>query len=198
MAFVRSKLHYAAPSWQPWISPTNVGVLDCVQNRVLRLITGQMAGSPTDALRLEAGVWSYQTHVNRVCLRSAEKALHIPTDQGDQGTQLSLPRSHPGQERQAELEDPGGSLPGPIAKRAQTAPRANFILWKSSLGGPASHHCLPRGPRRLWQKRRPERKQALTVKQINSFCADLVIYTDGSASAGTREGRAVVGITRGL
>ena len=33
-----------------------------------------------------------------------------------------------------------------------------------------------------------ERKQALTVKQINSFYADLMICTDRSASAGMREG----------
>ena len=44
----------------------------------------------------------------------------------------------------------------------------------------------------------PVLKQELTIKQINSFNADLVIYTDGSASAGTRKGGAGVVITRGL
>ena len=32
-AFIRSKLDYAAPSWQPWLSPTNVEVLDRAEPR---------------------------------------------------------------------------------------------------------------------------------------------------------------------
>ena len=39
-----------------------------------------MVGSPTGALILEAGVPSYQTHVDRVCLQSAEKALRMPAN----------------------------------------------------------------------------------------------------------------------
>ena len=44
----------------------------------------------------------------------------------------------------------------------------------------------------------PILKQELTIKQINSFNADLVIYTDGSASEGTHEGGAGVVVTRGI
>ena len=39
-----------------------------------------MTGSLTDPLILEAGVPSYQTHADRDCLRSAEKAIRMPTD----------------------------------------------------------------------------------------------------------------------
>ena len=45
MAFhvlICSKLDYAAPAWQPWLSATNLSCLDHLQNRSLPLITGQL------------------------------------------------------------------------------------------------------------------------------------------------------------
>ena len=39
-ALVRSKLNYAAPAWQSWLSETNLSNLDRLQNRSFRLITG--------------------------------------------------------------------------------------------------------------------------------------------------------------
>ena len=47
-----------------------------MQNKALRLITGQFRDCPLVALRLEAGVVSYETHMKRSILRSREKALH--------------------------------------------------------------------------------------------------------------------------
>ena len=49
-ALVRSKLDYAAPAWQPWLSETNLTNLDRLQNRSLRLITGQLVSTPLEAL----------------------------------------------------------------------------------------------------------------------------------------------------
>ena len=60
-ALVRSKLDYAAPAWQPWLSKTNLTNLDRLQNCSLHLITGQLASAPLEALRLEADVQSYST-----------------------------------------------------------------------------------------------------------------------------------------
>ena len=64
-ALVRSKLDYAAPAWQPWLSDTNLSCLDRLQNRSLRLITGQLVSTPLEALRLEADVQSYPTYSKR-------------------------------------------------------------------------------------------------------------------------------------
>ena len=78
MAFhtlIRSKLDYAAPAWQPWLSATNLSCLDRVQNRSLRLITGQFVSSPLEALCLEADVQSYHTCSNRLILKAREMAL---------------------------------------------------------------------------------------------------------------------------
>ena len=72
-ALVRSKLDYAAPAWQPWLSETNLTNLDRLQNRSLRLITGQLVSTPLEALRLEADVQSYSTCSKRLILKASKK-----------------------------------------------------------------------------------------------------------------------------
>ena len=47
-ALICSKLDYAAPACQPWLSATNLSCLDQLQNRFLRLITGQFVSAPLD------------------------------------------------------------------------------------------------------------------------------------------------------
>ena len=74
-ALVCSKLDYAAPAWQPWLSDTNLFCLDRLQNRSLRFITGQHVSTPLDALHLEADVQSYPTCSKRLILKAKEKAL---------------------------------------------------------------------------------------------------------------------------
>ena len=71
-ALVRSKLDYAAPAWKPWLSDTNLSNLDRLQNRSLRLITGQLVSTPLEALRLEADVQSYSTCSKRLILKANE------------------------------------------------------------------------------------------------------------------------------
>ena len=73
-ALVRSKLNYAAPAWQPWLYETNLTNLDRLQNRSLRLITGQLVSTPLEALRLEEDVQSYSTCSKRLILKANEKA----------------------------------------------------------------------------------------------------------------------------
>ena len=80
LAAQRSVLDYAAAAWQPWLSETQLNKLEVSQNKALRLVTGQYASTPTEALRLEAGIESYKTHSNRVITISAEKADRLPQD----------------------------------------------------------------------------------------------------------------------
>ena len=49
-AYVRSKMDYAAPAWQPWLSNTNMTRLEALQNRALRIVSGQLVSTPLDAL----------------------------------------------------------------------------------------------------------------------------------------------------
>ena len=64
MAFhvlIHSKIDYAAPTWQAWLSTTNLSCLDHLQNHSLQLITDQLKSSPLEALCLEATIQSWQT-----------------------------------------------------------------------------------------------------------------------------------------
>ena len=49
-AYIQSKLDYAAPAWQPWLSATNMSRLDTLQNRTLRIATGQLVSTPLEPL----------------------------------------------------------------------------------------------------------------------------------------------------
>ena len=72
---VCSKLDYAAPAWQPWLSDTNLSCLDHLQNCSLRLITGQLVSTPLEALHLEVNVQSYPTCSKHLILKANEKVL---------------------------------------------------------------------------------------------------------------------------
>jgi hypothetical protein len=50
---------YAGGGWLPWLSATSVDTLDQTQNHNFRVITGQLASTPNEALRVEAGVQSF-------------------------------------------------------------------------------------------------------------------------------------------
>ena len=75
-----SKLDYAAPAWQPWLSKTNLTNLDRLQNCSLRLITGQLVSTPLEALWLEVDVQSYSTWSKCLILKAIEKARHSTDD----------------------------------------------------------------------------------------------------------------------
>jgi hypothetical protein len=64
-AFIRSKLFYAAPAWQPWLSKTRYEELDRVQNKAMRIMSGQYKSTPVEALRAETDCQSFQTLSNR-------------------------------------------------------------------------------------------------------------------------------------
>ena len=56
----RSVLDYAAASWQPRLRKFQFGKLEKVQNSSLRIMSGQYASTPFEALRLETGIDSYE------------------------------------------------------------------------------------------------------------------------------------------
>ena len=55
-AHVDSVVNYAGFAWQPTTSKTHVDRLSRLQNRAIRLITGQYKSSPKESLRVEAGI----------------------------------------------------------------------------------------------------------------------------------------------
>ena len=78
MATVHSVLHFCGAAWQPWLAKTNLLILERVQNRALRCMTGQLQDTPLECLRNEAGIDSFATAVRRNCQIAWEKCARLP------------------------------------------------------------------------------------------------------------------------
>jgi hypothetical protein len=68
---------YAGGGWLPWLSATSMEMLDRTQNRNLRIITGQLASTPTDALRVETGFQSFGCLRDRAAAAALERLLRL-------------------------------------------------------------------------------------------------------------------------
>ena len=79
-AHVRSVLDYAAAGWQPWTYKTNLDVLERMQNKALRFITGQYVNTNCDILRAEADIPSYSFHSDQLIVKSREKSMRSASD----------------------------------------------------------------------------------------------------------------------
>ena len=51
LTFIRSRLDYGAAAWQPWLFETSIKKMDVVQNKAMKIASGQMSRAPVDALR---------------------------------------------------------------------------------------------------------------------------------------------------
>lgn len=78
LSLVHSVMSYCGAAWQPWLTCTSIGKLDAVQNRALRIVTGQLTDTPLDCLRAEAMVSSFSTVVRRSTLIAYERSLRLP------------------------------------------------------------------------------------------------------------------------
>ena len=54
--YIRAVLGYASSSWVPWISNSNLQILQRIQNQALRSIAGLCRDCPVDFLHLETGI----------------------------------------------------------------------------------------------------------------------------------------------
>jgi hypothetical protein len=72
-----SRATYAGGGWLPWLSATSVEMLDRAQNCCLRIITGQLASTPTDALRVEARFQSFGCLRVRAAAAALERSLRL-------------------------------------------------------------------------------------------------------------------------
>ena len=195
-ALVRSKLNYAAPAWQPWLSDTNLSSLYRLQNYPLRLITGQLVSSPLEALRLETDVQSYPTCSKGLILKANEKALRSTDDHPKLiALDVNIPQrllSHSSFRRKAEELS---TLLLTDLHHRQNITRFPPPPWQQSpshderistsvpgITGGADDNNL---------------KRQCSLSTIASYQADYVIYTDESASGGTRNRGAAAVVTRG-
>ena len=195
-ALVRSKLNYAAPAWQPWLSDTNLSSLYRLQNYPLRLITGQHVSSPLEALRLEADVQSYPTCSKGLILKANEKALRSTDDHPKRiALDVNIPQrllSHSSFRRKAEELS---TLLLTDLHHRQNITHFPSPPWQQS----PSHdgRIATSVPGITGRADENNLKRQCSLSTIASYQADYVIYTDGSASGGTRNGGAAAVVTRG-
>ena len=189
--FLKSKLNYAGAAWQPFLADSNMDVLEVIQRKAIRKITGQYMSTNTDALLLEANMQSCKTTCERACLRSVEKAKRLPT-------------THPLRK----------------ALDSAIAPKNDHRSWYSmgmDLSGKlqvqGARHPITAWHREPWAESNIEHEisaelQGITgrndtaenkLQAANTMILQaeqtVTIYTDGSAAAGTRDGGAAVVIT---
>ena len=195
-ALVRSKLNYAAPAWQPWLSDTNLSSLYRLQNYPLRLITGQHVSSPLEALRLEADVQSYPTCSKGLILKANEKALRSTDDHPKRiALDVNIPQrllSHSSFRRKAEELS--------TLLLTDLHHRQNIIHFPSPPWQQSPSHderISTSVPGITGRADDNNLKRQCSLSTIASYQADYVIYTDGSASGGTRNGGAAAVVTRG-
>ena len=190
LATQRSVLDYAAPAWQSWLAKTQLERLDRAQNQALRRITGQTASCSLEALRLESGVQSYTTTSKRLVAASGEKAYRLPP-QHPRRIALEGNTSHrlcrdSWREKSKRLEE---QLPTDLQKRLPLQqikePTSNCYDGRWSVSTT------------LAGKNRSDNAKEEAISIISNSGADLVIYTDGSAAEGTRNGGAGLVVTRG-
>ena len=179
-AYMRTKMDYCGAGWQPWLSDTSIGVLERSQNRALRVMTGQLKSSPVEALRLESGISSYETHMRRNILKSIEKAQRLPENHPRHiaWTSAVPPRN----KRQSwarkgkELEQ----LLPPEAHKREPIKITRDPPWESRQ----ELHIQPFLDGITNKADDQETIRAAAEKAITDWNSDLTIYTDGSATAG--------------
>ena len=195
-ALVCSKRDSAAPAWQPWLSDTNLSSLDCLQNHPLWLVTGQLVSAPLEALRLEADVQSYPTCSKRLILKANEKALRSTDDCPkhialDVNILQCLQICSSFRQKAEELS----TLLPPDLQHRQKIIHFTSPLWqqRSSHNGRISTSV----PGIAGRADDDNLRRQCSLSTIVSYKADYMIYTDGSASGGTRNGGAAAFVTRG-
>ena len=188
-------MDYAAPGWQPWLAESNLDALEVVQNKALRIVTGNVQKSRLSARRKEADISSYATLSKRAILRSVEKAERLPDDHPrylalhDNPTRRRNTRTswrHMAYEHSEKYLTGITSEKQPLLLNARAPWDApNNLLVHQLIPGINS------------KADDPSKLMSATLDRIRDVSSNLVIYTDGSATAGISEGGAGVVITSG-
>ena len=186
-ALQRSVMDYAASAYQPFLSATQLGFLEKAQNKSLRIITGQYSSTPEEALRAETGVPSYATHSRRLTAISYEKAMRLPPDHPRRSAAAN-PVRHRSKIRSSWRER-ATNIIGPLTINngiREPFPSPFIPPWESNHPNPITldleKHC----------------PDAATLEPVlDAHEPDVIIYTDGSCTGGTRNGGASAIVTVG-
>ena len=197
MATIHSVLHFCGAAWQPWLAKSNLQILERIQNRALRCLTGQLADTPLECLRNEAELTSFATTVRRNCLIAWEKSSRLPPD-NPRRSLFASPVMHRWKNRNsfscmgmAECEELGlDEIPRELFQKWHLPPWKwdSSPLWSvrtSLVGGSSKMNSVAE-------------LLADAIQSINDAgTRELTIYTDGSAVDGIAFGGSAAIVTEG-
>ena len=197
---IKSKLGYSGAAWQGNIADSHIQSLERTQNRALRLITGQFKDTPLVALRAEAGIPSYETHMKRNLLISREKALRLDNDHPRRRAfDESVPK------RIGMKNDTSHNW---CSKTDQLTSKYNLNILSTSrkplryfelapwLDGKLES-VFPAVPGLASKHETEILRRTLSYARIRELDSTYVLYSDGSASGGVKQGGAGVVVTFG-
>ncbi len=184
-----SLLTYAAPAWQPWAAPTRIDQLERCQIKALRVVTGQLKSTPVETPRREAGICSIATASKRATVLANEKADRQPLDHPRRQI-LAAPSRHllkrPSWRSAAQAST--SHLPPELAHRAPIDSPFSCPWEDTSNWSVHADNLAPPGSQ-------DDTNPYLSF--IRHMNARFIIYTDGSATAGTISGGASMVVTEG-
>ena len=77
-ANINSTMEYAGFCWMASAGKAHLERLERTLNKIIRKITGQYMATTTEAMRFQCGLPSLQTQMNRIVMKTAEKAVTLP------------------------------------------------------------------------------------------------------------------------
>ena len=193
-AHVLSTLDYAAAGYQPWLAQSNLDALEVVQNKALRIVSGQVQNSRLSARRKEASVPSYETRSKRLILQSVEKAKRLPDDHP---RKIALNNARRSKNDRTSWNEKACQLAQQYTPQIDHEPKQIELHVRDPWNAPTNLTIHQDIPGISTKADITTETVAATLKRIREFDSDWVLYTDGSASAGTKDGGAGVVITRG-
>ena len=191
-AHVESVVHYAGFAWQPNTPKTCIDRLSRLQNKAIRLVTGQLRSSPKESIRAEAGVPSLETQIKRNAVKAMEKGIRLPADHPRRiAYDSAIPtRNMRGSWR--SMADKERALLPDMMRKAKPLLYFNSPPWLSTTN--LMVHSELAGIKRSDAE---EFKRRTTMERIKLLDAGTIIYTDGSASEGLYNGGSALVVTDG-
>ena len=189
--FGLSKMNYAAPAWQGWLSDSQKARLEVEQNKALRIVTGQYKDTHCDALRKEANICSMATSIRRECAKAGEKAARQPQDHPRRITWEAVSTQRCRKSWRSECKRLQEDLPEALNSREELGTHCRAPWRECQID---VHPELPG----LTSRHQDEAvRRQLAIERLEALDGEWTIYTDGSADAGFKDGGSAAVVTRG-
>ena len=181
-ALVESVVWYGAAGWLPWITKTGFDRLEEAQRAALRIVTGLIKSTPSEAIYLETGVDPIKVEAKRRALTAYEKSMRLdplnPRRETCERFSRKRLESNKGWREQARLEC-STMLPWP--RRGLEVKRSCPWAGVNDSGVSLCENLVEKVSKEDTEEKR--RLVAQTKMEAHGR-TDMVIFTDGSVEGG--------------